>query len=101
MTEENAKKILQECLNNRSTDFEDDNGNIVSDWHNVIGGRFTEKLTHPVSGVTVNLDSGVIYFIVYLIPSHMSVDNLTECERSEYGMVYAVSDDGDVFIPEA
>ena len=59
----------------------------------VIGKRIY-KLFHPVSGIEFDADENTLYFVAYPrgVPEH---------KRDEYGQLWAVGHDGEVFLPEA
>ena len=95
MTLEQAKNIMQNYYANEDTSFEDDDGNIISNWVYKVGEQYIGNERY--------LNKDIFYFIVYLLPPDkalMDINDLTEDEQDEYGSLQGVTNDGVVFMPE-
>ena len=96
MREQHAKVILQSYLDKKDTSFEDDNGDVISGWKYIIGERVSGIDTEEGS---MPLDQGSFGFIVYLVPPEMTIKEI--CKMDEYGVIWCVSPEGDVYMPES
>ena len=113
MNEQKARTVLQSYLDKKDTSFEDDSGNIVTGWKYIIGERVTAMTWTPVEQIIngqatdeteTPLDKGSFGFIVYLIPPEMTIKDICKMddeEKDEYGMLWCVSSEGEVYMPES
>ena len=101
MTASEAKVILQFYLDRKNTVFEDDNGKIVTGWRYIIGDQVMEILSEQ-SGEPMPLDEGSVGFMAYLVPPDIKdVSGMTEDDRDEYGELWCIAENGNVYVPEA
>jgi len=92
MNESEAKNVLLHYL-----EKDDEEG-----WIDLIGER-QYKSVHPISGKVFSLDENSFFFIVYSIPSKLnfvSVNQLSDEQKNEYGFLRGVTKEGMVFMPE-
>jgi len=101
MTPKEAKRILQKYLDEKDTAFEDDNGKLVTGWKYIIGERVTEMLAEDAP---IPLEDGSIGYLAYLVPPEMTIKDICKMdddEKDEYGGLWCVSAEGQVYTPEA